>query len=1235
MMSTTIEAFGSNRFVQDGSFYFVYSTGGMPVELMYGEAPVVAGQFGQIAPIGAEQTANGYEVAWKAAGADQYSVWIIDNEGNYVSNALSRVSGTNAALESIETSFQQDLNGDGTIGLPESPQPSDTSGSTVVESFGSISLTEGGTHFFLYGSGGTGPSLKYQGSDYVDGQFGSITPIAAEQTASGYEVAWKLPGADQYSVWATDANGNYLSNILTRESGASAALQSMETSFHQDLNGDGTIGPTAPPSSPPPASDQTVIESFGSTSLTKIGTQFYLDGSDGTGPSLKYQGSDYVDGQFGSITPIGAEQTASGYEVAWKVPGADQYSVWITDSKGNYVASALSNVSGTSAGLQSIEASFHQDLNGDGTITGGSQTSSSPQFVYQGLDADGAQVYSITWSSAGLQPIEVRVLTPEHPTANEEHSFLYVLPVQGGLDQSAWGDGLNQLQQLDVEDQYNATIIEPLFPIESWYADSATDPTINYETFMSTLLPAWVDSNFATSGTENNLLIGFSKSGYGALDLLFKHPDVFDAAAAWDFPADMTSYTDYGAAANYGTDANFQNNYRLTGSFIDTWKAPFTTEDRIWISGYDVFRNDVSDFDALLTSHGVLHTLSPQTFDAHNWFSGWLSGAVAGLYGLADGGTSDPPPPPPPPSTTVIESSGSTSLTKVGTLFYLYDSGGNGPSLKYQGADYIDGQFGSITPIAAEQTANGYEIAWQVPGVDQYSVWLTDTNGNYLSNALTNEPGASAALESMETSFHQDLNGDGVIGTSAPSGPTVVENFGSTSLTEVDTHFYLYDSSGSGPSLKYQGADYIDGQFGAITPIAAEQTANGYEVAWKMPGTDLYSVWLTDNSGNYLSNALTNVSGASAVLESMETSFHQDLNSDGVIGAPAPSGSTVVENFGSTSLTEVGTHFYLYDSSGSGPSVKYQGADYVDGQFGSITPIAAEQTANGYEVAWKPPGADQYSVWLTDTNGNYLSNTLTSVSGASGALQSMETSFHQDLNGDGTIGPAAPLPATAVESFGSTSLTEVGSLFYLDDSSGSGPSLKYQGADYVDGQFGSITPIAAEQTANGYEVAWKLPGADQYSVWNTDNNGNYLSNSLTSVSGTSAALQSIETSFHQDLNGDGYQGLVLDGSSGSQTLTAASNPTTLIGGPNDILSGGSSADTFVFLPNFGANTVNNFTPGTDELQFSHTIFADANAALSATQQVGSDVVIAHGASDVVTLHNEQLANLHAADFHIV
>ena len=103
-----------------GATIFFNPNGGSAVELSYAGAPVVAGQFDQFGghwvPIAAEQTATGYEVAWKITGADQYTVWFTDNSGNYLSSAFDVASGTSAALQSFETSFQQDLNGDGVIG---------------------------------------------------------------------------------------------------------------------------------------------------------------------------------------------------------------------------------------------------------------------------------------------------------------------------------------------------------------------------------------------------------------------------------------------------------------------------------------------------------------------------------------------------------------------------------------------------------------------------------------------------------------------------------------------------------------------------------------------------------------------------------------------------------------------------------------------------------------------------------------------------------------------------------------------------------------------------------------------------------------------------------------------------------------------------------------------------------------------------------------------------------------
>src|SRR6266436_5708680 len=88
----TIEGFGSTRLVEDGSNYFLHPNGGSAVEPSYAGVPVVDGQFDQFGghwvPIGAEQTASGYEVAWKVAGADKYTVWNTDSSGNYLSSAF-------------------------------------------------------------------------------------------------------------------------------------------------------------------------------------------------------------------------------------------------------------------------------------------------------------------------------------------------------------------------------------------------------------------------------------------------------------------------------------------------------------------------------------------------------------------------------------------------------------------------------------------------------------------------------------------------------------------------------------------------------------------------------------------------------------------------------------------------------------------------------------------------------------------------------------------------------------------------------------------------------------------------------------------------------------------------------------------------------------------------------------------------------------------------------------------
>ncbi|WP_426442939.1 hypothetical protein [Bradyrhizobium genosp. P] len=79
----------------------------------------------------------------------------------------------------------------------------------VIEAFGSTSLVQAGNVYDLDPvAGGTGPTLKYQGSAITVGEFAGWSPIDAEATSTGYDVAWKLAGANEYTVCATGTNGN-------------------------------------------------------------------------------------------------------------------------------------------------------------------------------------------------------------------------------------------------------------------------------------------------------------------------------------------------------------------------------------------------------------------------------------------------------------------------------------------------------------------------------------------------------------------------------------------------------------------------------------------------------------------------------------------------------------------------------------------------------------------------------------------------------------------------------------------------------------------------------------------------------------------------------------------------------------------------------------------------------------------------------------------------------------------
>src|SRR5260370_360291 len=165
---------------------------------------------------------------------------------------------------------------------------------------------------------------------------------------------------------------------------------------------------------------------------------------------------------------------------------------------------------------------------------------------------------------------------------------------------------------------------------------------------------------------------------------------------------------------------------------------------------------------------------------------------------------------------------GATRLDQVANEFFLRDGLGNGPSVKFQGAVYMAGQFGGWTAIGAEKTASAEDDTSEIhAAADQDTRLLLDTNDNYIGSATSGVSGSDYALQSLETSFHFFFNDAATTEIYTLS----LHDARPIWLDQVANEFFLRDGLGNGPSVKFQGAVYMAGQFGGWTAIGAEKTA--------------------------------------------------------------------------------------------------------------------------------------------------------------------------------------------------------------------------------------------------------------------------------------------------------------------------------------------------------------------------------------------------------------------------
>ena len=179
----------------------------------------------------AAETIDGQnQVIWTHTSGS-LSEWNVDGNWN-AQSFTEHAPGSNGVFD-VETSFQMDFNGDGSVGIAYS----------TVHTAGNVAFQKasGSGLYAVSVNGGSPLAITNGGTQIYEGIYGGWQTLAAATINGVNTVLWKNTSANRLHTWSLDSNWNYVSNQDWVDPNSADAF-AFETNFNLDLNSDGTIG---------------------------------------------------------------------------------------------------------------------------------------------------------------------------------------------------------------------------------------------------------------------------------------------------------------------------------------------------------------------------------------------------------------------------------------------------------------------------------------------------------------------------------------------------------------------------------------------------------------------------------------------------------------------------------------------------------------------------------------------------------------------------------------------------------------------------------------------------------------------------------------------------------------------------------------------------------------------------------------------------------------------------------
>jgi hypothetical protein len=264
-------------------------------------------------------------------------------------------------------------------------------------------------------------------------------------------------------------------------------------------------------------------------------------------------------------------------------------------------------------------------------------------------------------------------------------------------------------------------------------------------------------------------------------------------------------------------------------------------------------------------------------------------------------------------------------------------------------------------------------------------------------------------------------------------------------------------------------------------------------------------------------------------------------------------------------------------------------------------------------LAFNPAGDPTPHNGVIDVNGgtDVILGGNTPVTIEAGSTAEIENAVSGSASYPTLITFEADTGTLQIDSFGTSPSTSAANPFSIEGT-GAGGTGHLSTTDIID-----LPNIAFDHSADNYD-----PIADVITV--SDGLGHNVTINVVGgiPSGNNFTFQS-----------DGHGGTELFD---PPATTPAAN-TVVASAANQTLTGSGGSNNFVFnFANIGHDTVTDFHAATDTLQFSSTLFANAQAALNATADDGhGNTVVTLDAHDTITLSGILKAQLHVSDFHFV